>query len=563
MIMTTQAGSVAVVTNITNVKLLGDNSSVIHIIDNTRFVVTDFTDAKFVVESDASLVLTDNVDFTMKKDALIYGLFGTKSTQKVFIADNLDLSPQKLEVSSFTVTETGNMTTIGSAGNLDLECDKIAFNGIVAPKTTVSFGTGIDSLAVGEFGQFIARVKNDVLVDQVTVDGAMNVTGNWTLRGQSRDGVEELVIGSTGRVVIDSNSQSLANWSGMSIIMVHSTVIDGEFLGGLLSNVQVDGTTTCDYWFVNVTGRAEFESADPFLCKNIDIDGNLLVYNSLTLKAPESSTTALTMIIGEQASVQFDSKSTHPHGPWNGESNITGVKFESKEGSTVQLGNVKVVVTDVMIDGELTCDAVDPIEVDYFAVGVNGHVETASPIVTKGLTHLRVMSFSVDGYLKLDTRADHAAREWTNSSVLNVEHVNVGPSAFVYAGYLWVGDKWDTFVVKNAALMEFEPSGVFQIDESRINGTVKSYVPMTTGRHLTGVTMDIENTGTLDLDYLGPPNDTNSGSLPSYINVDGVIVSGILQAGSIVMDAVTIFVNTSGRIDASSGGYEKDQGPGK
>ena len=565
-IMTTQAGSVAVLTDITSIELLGDNTSVVHMVDTTEFIVTSFTDAKLVVESDASLTLVDNIDFTMKKDAQIYGLFGTKDTQNVFIAANVSLSPQDLAMKSLTVTETGNVTTPGGTSNIDLQCLDITINGIFAPESSVSFGTGMDSFTVGPDGQFRARIQGDVRCDTVTVNGAMNVTNNVTLRGQIRDAGETLVIGSTGRLVIDSKSQAIANWTGTSLFMMHSTTIEGEFLGGRLSIVHPDGTTSCDYWFVNVTGSAEFESADPFLCKGIDIDGKLTVYNSITLKSP-STVTELTMIIGEQASVQLDSKSTHPLGPWIATSHITAVIFQTKESSIVQLGDVKLIVADITINGELTCDAVESIEVDHFGVGSTGHVEMASPIVTKGLAHLRVMNFNVDGHMKLDTRGDHDTREWTvsdvtNTSVLNVESVGVGPGAVLYAGQLSVGDKWDTFTVKNAALMEFEPVGVFQIDGSNINGTVKSYVPMTTGRHLTGITMEIEITGTLDLDYLGPPNDTDSGSLPSYINMNGIIVSGVLQAGSVIMDALTMSVSTNGRIDASSGGYEGDHGPG-
>ena len=460
--------------------------------------------------------------------------------------------------------DTGTLVMVG-AENVTIECSNVTINGVFKPQGAVDVGAGLPTFHVGPLGHFVFTLNGDFICDNLDVSGVMTSLLPIVMRGRVRDNIHSINIGNSGYLTLDFNSQDLHNWTDVSKIGAHSISIYGAFRPGLLSITDIGVDGGWDYLFINASGSMKFDPASSFLCDVMEINGHFESHKPLVLRA-HKGTVELTLLVGGVGCIHLDSNANHPSGPWSNYSMITGGHFltEGPE-SNVQLGEARIQVKTISIGGHFMVDPSTDIQADTLEVTETGRIEIPKPVVFSGVSGPRVANITLGGYVKLDTAADHFLRNWSlaGGSVFNADNIMVGPAADLYLGLLTQGIRWESFSEEAGANMEFEPLDRFLITDSVIGGRVKSLVPIDYGRHLEGTTLTLLNTGTLDIDYRGLPNKTGSGCLPSYIEMDNVVVSGMIQAGSLTIQTRSMEVTAGGSLDVSGGGYLGEYGPGK
>ena len=428
------------------------------------------------------------------------------------------------------------------AGYINLTIEDIVVNGLLTfEASSVAF---IDSFVVGSNGH--VEVANPVIMKGVTANRTRTITVTGYMEFDTRGG---------------SDIHGVLNES--SVVAARVVKIDGTFLPGFLQISHVGNQSGWDSLEIGIRGRMQFQPDGDFWCNYIKVNGMLKSYTHITVLGHSAQ---LEVIIGSGGSVIFDSRSNHPHGPWSGQSAMkeASVLITAKS-SEMKAGYISLTVDDIDVNGQLTFEASSVVFTDAFLVRQYGHVETANAVIVKNVTASRTRHITVNGYMKLDTRGNHDTREWSSShaSVLHVSSCAVGVGARFFAGYLSLADFVDTLTVATNGRLEFQPSTTFYINSTKIAGDVKSYTPMAVGTHLKGERLNVESTGTLDMDYNGAVNDSDSGCLPSYILMLTCDIAGTVQSGSLSVDTGDISVTSTGKMIVNYGGYESGRGQGK
>ena len=460
------------------------------------------------------------------------------------------------------LTIDGGSLVMEGGNSMTLQCKDVHINGLLSIQCPVSVASGFDSFTVGPLGQFTFRLDGDFICDTILVNGTMTSMTNISMRGQIRDNIENFGIGSAGRLTLDSINQKSGLLAKSSTVAAHIVKIDGTFLPGQLHIPSEGNQGGWDSIEIGAGGSMQFQPDGDFLCNYMNINGTLESYAPITV---HGHNVQLQMFVGIGGSVLFDSNSSHPLGPWRGTSSIQASTLTTEENSAMTAGYITLAIDDIDVDGRLTFEAASMVLTNTFVVGGNGHVETASPIAVKSPTVIRTSNITVNGYMKLDTRGKHDTREWSssNASVLHVSSLVVGSGGSFLAGHLSLAEKVETLTVGGNGKFEFEPATLFHIISTEIAGQVKSYIPMSDGIHLKGELLNIKSSGKLDMDYNGDVNDSDSGCLPSYIQIVTCDIAGTVQAGSLSIDTSNISVATTGNLIVNYGGYESGNGPGK
>ena len=532
-------------------------------------VTINTTNITFNGNFTAGIVILDNMHrFTVGNDAFVTF---EPSSHNLLLGNIIDIhgNVNLRKIISFRrsfcedLTINGGSLVMVGGDNMTLECKEVHINGLLLIKSQVNIGSGFDRFTVGPLGDFTFTLLGDFICDQIMVNGTFVSTTNIVMRGRIRDNIQSLGIGSAGRLILDSTSQKNGILTASSVVAVHVVNIDGAFLPGQLHipNEGIQGGW--DSLEIGVNGNMQFQPDGDFWCNFVKVSGRLKSYTPITIQGHNRQ---LEMIIDSLGSILFDSNSSHPHGPWSGRSSIMASKLNMASSSTMKAGYISLTVDEIEVNGRLYFEVSSVMLTDTFLIGSDGHVETANPVVVKGVTASRTRRFTVNGYTKFDTRGKHDTLEWSssNASVLHVKNVAVGVGARFLAGYLSLADVVETLTVATDGKFEFQPATTFYIKSTEVAGQVKSYTPMVDGTHLKGERLDVKSTGTLDMDYNGAVNGRDSGCLPSYIHMTtSCYIAGTVQAGSLSVDTGDISVTITGQMIVTYGGYESQRGPGK
>ena len=423
------------------------------------------------------------------------------------------------------LTIDGGSLVMDGGDSMTLECKDVHINGLLSIQSPVSVGSGFDSFTVGPLGEFTFSLDGDFICDTILVNGTLTSMTNISMRGKVRDNIQNFGIGSAGRLTLDSMNQKSGLLAKSSTVAAHLVKIDGTFLPGQLHIPSEGIQGGWDSMEIGPGGSMQFLSDGDFLCNYMYINGRLESYAPITVHGHNAQ---LQMFVGIGGSVLFDSNSSHPHGPWTGTSSIQASTLKTEENSVMTAGNITLAVDDIDVDGRLTFEAASMVLTNSFVVGGNGHVETASPVAVKSQTAIRTSNFTVNGYMKLDTRGKHDTREWSSSdpSVLNVSSLVVGSGGSFLAGHLSLAENVETLTVDGNGKFEYESATLFHINSIEIAGQVS----MSDGTHLKCARLKI---------------------------------AGTIQAGSLSIDASDINVANTGNLIVNYGGHKGGHGPGK
>ena len=419
--------------------------------------------------------------------------------------------------------------------------------------------SGWDSLEIGVDGIMKFQPEGDFLVNyiKVGVNGYLEAYTPIKLWGHNK--YLQIIIARRASILFDSKSD-IMNVS--STVAAESVQVEGTFLPKQLQIISHGNRSGWDSLEIGVNGIMKFQPGGDFLVNDIKVRGHFESYTNITVRGHSAQHE---MIVYTGATILLDSNSNHPYGPWTGHSCILAAKFKMERNTLGKAGYISLTIDRIDVDGQLTFEASSVVLTDTVIVGVNGNVQTASSVPMRGLTANRTSSFTVRGYMKLDTRGNHDTHEWssTDASVFLVSNLVVGTAARLFAGHLSLGEKVETLTVGVNGKFEYEPATTFHINSTEIAGQVKSYTPMSDGTHLKGELLDVKSTGTLDMDYNGDVNDSDSGCLPSYVHMITIDITGTVQAGSLFVDTNDINVGSTGKMIVNYGGYDSGSGPGK
>ena len=563
-------------TDMAGVTLRGDDDSMMHIVGNSRVTVTSTTDAKMVFNANTALVLTKEVDFTMLKKTDLFGQFEVQPSAKVDVNASLCLTPQKLAVEALTIGRTGSITvpTETSSDVITINTTDATFNGnftagIVILDNLRRFTVGNDA-----FVNFEPSSQNLILGNNVAIHG--NVTLRKIISFQ-RSFCEDLTINGGSLLMVGGGNMTL------ECKEVHIN-------GLLLIESTINVGSGFDSFSVGPLGEFTFMLFGDFICDRIMVNGTFISMTNIVMRG-RIRDNIQSFGIGSAGRLTLDSTS-QKNGILTASSVVAAhvVKIDGtflpwqlhipKEGiqggwDSLQIGadGSMQVHPDgdfwcnyIKVGGMLTFESTAVVLTDTFLVDPNGHVETVSPVIVKGVAASRTRRFIVNGYTKFDTRGKHDTLEWSssNASVLHVKNVAVGVGARFLAGYLSLADAVETLTVATDGKFEFQPATTFYIKSTEVAGQVKSYTPMVDGTHIKGERLNVESTGTLDMDYNGAVNDRDSGCLPSYIHMTtSCDIAGTVQAGSLSVDTGDINVTSTGQMIVNNGGYGSGRGPGK
>ena len=249
----------------------------------------------------------------------------------------------------------------------------------------LSIGPGIDRMDVGLYGTtatFTFTAYDDFKVDEAIINGHVTCTNTIVIRGRQLLKMQSLTINRYGTLELDGNAQSGKTWTGYSVISTHNVYINGDGLkGGRLLNHQVNTTDGWDGLQVNASGKIEFEPQSTFYLNLAEMNGQFESYTPITMMGFFTTTDKMHYKMGSQATTKFDSLSSHPLGPWAGESYILADLLVTESQSTFYAGNTKFDVRDVSIDGTLHMQPTSEVKIMTF--NISGLVNATTPIVLR------------------------------------------------------------------------------------------------------------------------------------------------------------------------------------
>ena len=550
---------------------LEDGTALMYAVSSVTLNVNKELGVKTIMDPDATLKVKDHLDLRVSMPVKIEGTVdgtgegGNSSHTKITFEKSTWIRPQKLQFNSLHIGEEGIFTLLDPDGLLSLECEEVIIDGNITVKWLENIGWLVFNTGPKSH-MYIDHLLPDGILksDQVQIDGILEFQTPLNITGQIRDNIERFAVG--GRLVLDAPSHSNNSWRGVSNVGIHSLVISGTILAGHLSITDIGHEGGMDNLEVQAGGVFKFQPASDFLCDNIDISGHMESFLPLVIDAHKREQHDTYLKVGESGRFVLDSLGQHITGPWSGNSSIKGGTFISEADSTIQLGQVLLHILYIEWGGTVHADPVTSIRVNYFLVTSSGHVEMVPATQWKGHSVTRVETFTVDGYLKHDTMANHNTRDWTGTSVLEARYVSIGGA--VYAGLFAQKeeephrDRWLSLNV--SGLLEMEPDSVFTINIGTVSGTIRTYTDMAEGRHWIGDDLTVTSSGLMDLDFKGAPKAPDLGSPQSQIEIGNkVILDGKLHAGSLYVSCNDIEIGSIGEVDVSEGGYASSYGPGK
>ena len=365
-----ESGHLVVNTDLATSVSVGDDSSIMHIIRPFVVTVGHQIAGKTVVYPGATLALAEGTTTTISATTHVLGNFSSTETNKLIIDAWVYYTPHILTLLSLEVQSNGNLTTIPDA-LLTMFVPNVLING----NLNISFADFKDltELWVGELGAMEYTPVDDLVCDEITINGTMAIRKNVIIRGRKLQNLRFLHLGSGAMLVLDQGQQLQRNWTGVSVIGSHQLTIGGHFLAGLLALYKTADGSGMDFFLMTSTGHMEFEPHEKFLIDHINIQGHFESYTPLELAAMDQ-TQGLFFLIKSGGEVILDSSSEHPHGPWTGYSSLTsGHNLTIEEGGDMHCGLLNISFENIIVAGYMGFDPGEvPVPVKYLHVNSSG-----------------------------------------------------------------------------------------------------------------------------------------------------------------------------------------------
>ena len=467
-ILVARGSHLVIATNTTGATLRADDDSMMHVVGNSRVTVTAFTDAKMVFNANTALVLTKDIDFTMKKKTDIFGAFDTQPTTKVYINKPLYLTPQTLAMEALNIAVSGSITTPTEMSSqiLIINTTDISLNGnftagvvmlnivhrfYVGNVASVTFERSSD-LALGSIVEIHGKVnlKNVVLFrrslcESITIDGSLVMDGGDNLTLECKE--------------------------------VH--------INGFLS-IQNPVNVESDSFIVNQPGEVIFMRFGVLVCDKITVNG---IFTSMThiMMRGHTSDNINTISIGTSGKLTLDN-TTQEDGTFSTSSAVAAHTvqiygtFRPGQLHTVNSGthggwdSLKIGVHGSMKfqpEGDFVCNNIK----------VSGHLESYTNITVRGHNAQLEMIVDAGASVLFNNKSDDVfiALSQIAAKIVRIDGTFLPGKLQIIPNGEQSG--WDSLMIGVHGIMKFQPEGDFVCNYIKISGNLESYTNITVRGH--------------------------------------------------------------------------------
>ncbi len=227
--------------------------------------------------------------------------------------------------------------------------------------------------------------------------------------------------------------------------------------------------------------------------------------------------------------------------------------------------NLSIDAYDIIVGGTFTFWPSTDEVIDSMLVKNGGTVNIDSQVLFRGRSADNTDRIEVIGLMILDRLVSQRGRDtWSGNrgSEFHLDHLEI--SGTLNAGLLSVAGGLLTFTVSETGVVNLQPTGVYNIEQTNIAGHVTSYTAFNADFSLfTGVTLVVSTGGILDMDYQGPRLSPGQGAENSTLNVNNIRIDGTWLAGSLDVVSDDFVVGNGGVVQVVGGGHFSDEGPGE
>lgn len=503
-----------------------------------------FKFTNFSIEPNSKVVLKNYSNDTSNcRWELLANQFVLKSGAKLFVGCHLAITSDKLlleEKSNFTITG-GDLVSNFTLNYLEIK-------GTFLPGIT-SVGVGLESVVIHDQGVVQLRTYGKFNVNNLVVDGKLSFDTDVFISGRAPVVSSTLSIGPKGRLEIATTSlpplSSYSNFlNGSSIVHAQDVTISGEFLAKKLSIDPGWKTLT-----INNGGKFLLTPVNPFSFNNILINGTLTSRGPLHLKGLSQSVIPH-LKVGSSGIVDIQSSP-----------NTSVVHAESVTIAGKVLTNKLSIkpgwkMLAVETTGTFQFDPDNPFAIDEATI--NGKVTSLDALTIKGLTQntMKQLMIGSTGVVSIPSK---------NITKILCDIVTIEGELKI--GLLDIGPRWKQLnVLGSSAQFRFEANAGFNIDSVRVSGLLQTDTVFGSSEPFSSQNFTVDSGGTVNIHHRGPSSGVHQGASDTFLRVDTLEVKGIMQSGSLNINASRdVLIASSGRVDVSGGGCLSDQGqePGK
>ena len=454
--------------NTTGVTLRADDDSMMHVVGNSRVTVAAFTDAKMVFDANTALVLTKDIDFTMKKKTDIFGAFDAQPTTKVYIIRPLYLTPQILAMEALNIAVSGSISTPTEMSSqiLIINATDISVNG--------NFSAGVVILNivhrfyVGNVASVTFEGSSDLALGNIVeIHGKVNLKNVVSFR---RSRCESITI--DGSLVMDGGDNLTLECKEVHV-------------NGFLS-IQNPVNVESNRFIVDQPGEVIFMRFGVFVCDKITVNG---IFTSMThvMMRGHTSDNIDTISIGLSGRLTLDNK-TQEDGTFSTSSAVAARivqiygTFRPGQLHTVNSGNhggwdsLKIGVRGSMKfqpEGDFVCNYIK----------VSGHFESYTNITVRGHNDQLQMIVDAGASVLFNNKSDDVMIELSQIAAQTVRI-----DGTFLPGKLQIiphGDHsgWDSLEIGVQGIMKFQPEGDFVCNYIKVSGHFESYTNITVRGH--------------------------------------------------------------------------------
>jgi len=438
--------------------------------------------------------------------------------------------------------------TIGSDLVSNFTVNDLDISGTFLPGIA-SFGVGLETIIINHKGLMRLRPYDYLGINELTINGQLLLESNVFIRGRAPAVSSKITVGPHSRLELAVTdlpplSSAVPFLNGSSRIHAQDVTIGGEFIA---KKLLID--TGWKSLTIDSSGKFEFTPINPFSFGQLVINGNFTSVGALHLRGL--------------------SKSVIPHLKV-GSSGILNI-ISSLNTSIIHADQVtfagNVLVNKLSIDpgwksltvektGTFHFDPINSFAID--SVIIDGKITSISALSLKGLSQNTVSRLSVgsNGVVLIQSK---------DVTTLLCDDVLIG--GMVTIGLLEIGSGWKKLDINESqAQFHFEANTSYSIDDVRVSGLLQTSTVFGQDNPFTAQTFKVLSGGTVNIHNRGASSGYNQGALDTTILVNTLQVDGLLQSGSLQVNAsVDVLVGSSGHISVNSGGCVAGQGlrPGR
>lgn len=441
------------------------------------------------------------------------------------------------ENSNFSIS-SGNLVSNFTINDLDI-------SGTFLPGIA-SFGVGLEKVIVNHKGLIRLRPYDYFGVNELIVNGQLLFETDVFIRGRAPAVSSKITVGPHSRLELAVSalpplSSSGPFLNGSSRIHVQDVTISGELI---TKKLRID--SGWNSLTIDSSGTFVFTPVNSFSFDQLIINGNFTSIGAIHLRGL--------------------SKSVIPHLKV-GSSGILNI-ISSLDTSIIHADHVtfagNVLTKKLSIDpgwksltvektGTFQFDPVNHFSIDN--VTINGKLTSSSAMNLKGLSQKKVSRMSVgsSGAVSIQSK---------DVTTILCDEIVIG--GLVKIGLLNIGSGWTKLDINESqAQFHFEANSTYNIDDVRVSGLMQTSTVFGQDKPFTSQTFTVLSGGTVNIHNRGPTNGVNQGALVTTLLLNILQVDGLLQSGSLQVNAsVDVLVGSSGRISVSGGGCAAEQGPG-